>query len=374
MPTPASSTSTARICLALQQHSQLTDKQLRILLLSVSELGDIFNLSVADIDQLGLPVSTNSELRQAHRQSCSEQIEREAEAMAVVGIEVVSINDDRYPALLREIYDPPAFLYARGRLSLLQSPQLAMVGSRRTSQQGRQNAYQFAKAFAEHGFTITSGLALGVDAESHRGALVCGGNTIAVLGTGIDVVYPRSNRSLFEQIAEQGLIISEYPPGRQAHRGQFPRRNRIISGLSLGILVVEAAVQSGSLITARCGLEQGREVFAMPGSIHNPASRGCHALIRQGAKLVETVEHVIEELAGWLPVESELNFVAPQLVLDLASSEQALLDQLGYDPASVDELQQRVDLSMAELMAGLTQLELKGAVENIAGRYQRIVC
>ena len=373
MPTPTSGTATARICLALQQHSQLTDKQLRILLLSVSELGDIFTHSVSSIEQLGLPPATHSELKTAYRQSCSEQVGRDSEALAAAGIEVIAINDDHYPALLREIYDPPSFLYTRGQLSLLQTPQLAIVGSRRTSKQGQQNAYQFSKAFAEHGFTVTSGLALGVDAESHRGALACGGNTIAVLGTGIDVVYPRSNRELFEQIAEQGLIVSEYPPGRQAHRGQFPRRNRIISGLSLGILVIEAAVQSGSLITARCGLEQGREVFAMPGSIHNPASRGCHALIRQGAKLVETVDHVIEELAGWLPAETRSHSAAQQLTLELPGSEQALLDQLGYDLASVDELQQRVDLPMAELMAGLTQLELKGAVENIAGRYQRIV-
>ena len=373
MLNPSSGISTACICLALQQHSQLTDKQLRILLLSVTALEDIFSLSARSIEQLGLPASTHHELKIAYRQSCSDQVVGDAQGLVAAGIEVLAINDYHYPALLREIYDPPSFLYARGDLSLLQTPQLAIVGSRRTSQQGQQNAYQFSKAFAENGFTITSGLALGVDTESHRGALACDGNTIAVLGTGIDVVYPRRNRTLFDQIVAQGLIISEYPPGREAHRGQFPRRNRIISGLSLGILVIEAAVQSGSLITARCGLEQGREVFAMPGSIHNPASRGCHALIRQGAKLVETVEHVMEELAGWIPAKP-LAAPALQQKLDLPASERKLLEQIGYDLTSVDELQQRVDLSMSELVAGLTQLELKGAVENIAGRYQRIVC
>lgn len=373
MITPSSGVSTARACLALQQHSQLTDKQLRILLLSVDHLSDVFELGPEAIEQLGLPASTHRQLQLALRQCYSMQVELDAEAMSAAGISVIAINDYHYPALLREIYDPPAFLFARGRLELLLSPQLAMVGSRRTSQQGQQNAYQFARAFAQHGFTVTSGLALGVDAESHRGALACEGNTIAVLGTGIDVVYPRSNRGLFDQIAEQGLILSEYPPGREAHRGQFPRRNRIISGLSLGVLVIEAAIQSGSLITARCGLEQGREVFALPGSIHNPSSRGCHALIRQGAKLVETVEHVMEELSGWLPVEQLTATVAQQESTSLPDEERNLLENLGFDPASVDELQQRAGLPMAELMAGLTQLELKGAVENISGRYQRIV-
>ncbi len=209
---------------------------------------------------------------------------------------VLALTDSAYPAALRHLYDPPTLLYVIGQAALLARPALAVVGSRNASAQGAANAASFGQALSDAGLTIVSGLALGVDAAAHAGALRGAGSTVAVIGTGADLVYPYGNRALHAQIAEQGCIVSEYALGMPALPGHFPRRNRIISGLALGVLVVEAAPGSGSLITARCALEQGREVFAIPGSIHSPLAKGCHALIKQGAKLVETSADVLEEL------------------------------------------------------------------------------
>ena len=291
-------------------------------------------------------------------------------------IGILTLNQEAYPPLLKQIYDPPPILYYRGDIALITQPQLAMVGSRRSTQQGNSNALLFAKAFAKAGFTVTSGMALGIDTESHLGALDVEGKTIAVLGRGVDVVYPWRNRHLYQRLIDKGLIVSELPLGSEPKQGHFPRRNRIISGLSLGVLVVEASLQSGSLITAKCALEQDREVFAMPGSIHNPASRGCHALIRQGAKLVETVDHVMEEFNGWLnDKQSAVSPTQPQQdpSKGLAAKQQQLLALIGFDAVSIDALQQRSNISVTELMAELVQLELAGLVENIAGHYQRVV-
>ncbi|HLB57464.1 MAG TPA: DNA-processing protein DprA, partial [Gammaproteobacteria bacterium] len=210
--------------------------------------------------------------------------------------EIISLVDPRYPRLLREIPDAPSLLYVRGDVNLLSQSQLAIVGSRNPTAVGNQMAEDFAYSLTKAGLVVTSGLALGIDAASHRGALRATGKTIAVFGTGLKHIYPRSHRSLAEDIAEQGALVSEFPPDESPKAKNFPRRNRIISGLSIGVLVVEAVLRSGSLITARYAVEQGRDVFAIPGSIHNPLARGCHALIRQGAKLVETAEDIVEEL------------------------------------------------------------------------------
>jgi len=277
---------------------------------------------------------------------------------------IVTLADEEYPPLLLEIPDPPALLYAHGDLSLLSKPALAIVGSRNGTAQGLRNAEAFAKAFSNGGLTIVSGLALGIDAAAHRGGLAGLGSTIAVLGTGIDVVYPKSNGSLFIEIAGRGLLLSEYPVGTPSIGHNFPRRNRLISGLARGCLVVEAALGSGSLITARMAAEQGREVFAIPGSIHSPLSKGCHSLIKEGAKLVDAAEDVLVELGGAIAAP-----VSPKESEDAAS----LLSHMGYDPVDIDALCSRAGLTAQAIAAELLRLELDGFVSTLpGGRYQRL--
>ncbi len=219
---------------------------------------------------------------------------------AAADCDIVSWHEARYPPLLREISAPPPLLFIRGNVDVLSLPQLSIVGSRNSTPTGCETAYRFASHLARSGFCITSGLALGIDTAAHQGALQVSGLTIAIFGTGPDIIYPQSNTTLANDIAVDGALVSEFAPGCAPRRSQFPRRNRIISGLSLGTLVVEAGLRSGALITARNAAEQGREVFAIPGSIHNPVARGCHRLIRSGAKLVETADDILEELGGML--------------------------------------------------------------------------
>jgi DNA processing protein len=295
-------------------------------------------------------------------------------------------DDPLYPRLLREIPRPPPLLFVRGDPTCLSLPQLAIVGSRNPSGGGSENAERFAHYLAERGFAITSGLALGIDAAAHRGALRAGGKTIAVMGTGIDLIYPSRHRQLAQEIiASGGALVSEFPLGTSSHASNFPQRNRIISGLSGGTLVVEAAVQSGSLITASYALQHDREVFAIPGSIHNPLARGCHQLIRQGATLVETAQDIVDQLAGLLSykrqeirsakaAQPEL-FDAPdepdgQPVLN--TDEQCLLQALGYDPLPVDLLAERTGLDVGNLSAQLIGLEIKGLIQQIGACYQRL--
>lgn len=275
-----------------------------------------------------------------------------------------------YPKALLESGDAPVVLYAKGRIELLANPAIAMVGSRNCSQGGADTAEAFARAFAERGVTVVSGLALGIDAASHVGALraagASAGSTIAVIGTGIDRVYPARNKVLAHSIAGQGLLISEYPLGTPPLAENFPRRNRIISGLSLGVLVVEASMASGSLITARLAGEQGREVFAIPGSIHSTFHKGCHHLIKQGAKLVETANDVLEELrmdAGAVAVATEE---------DHSEGASVLLQHIEHDPIDVDTLVARSGLAVDQVVTELTMLEISGSVEQLAGgRWQR---
>jgi DNA processing protein len=281
------------------------------------------------------------------------------------GHAIVTLADREYPQRLLEIADPPALLYVHGRTDLLGRASLAIVGSRNATPQGCANATSFARAFSEAGLTIVSGLALGIDAAAHRGALEGEGSTIAVLGAGVDVVYPPRNSDLHRRIAERGAVVSEFALGTPAIGGNFPRRNRLISGLARGVLVVEAALASGSLITARLAAEQGRDVFAIPGSIHSPLSKGCHALIKEGAKLVESAQDVLAELGGPPPARS--------VQQSSAEVEHELLKHLGHDPCNVDTLCQRSGLTPDTVSAMLLQLELDGRVASLpGGRYQRI--
>jgi DNA processing protein len=281
---------------------------------------------------------------------------------------IVTLGDTDYPQSLLNITDPPLLLYVKGRLDLLNKTALAIVGSRHATPQGISNAEQFAKTLSDAGLCIISGMAHGIDAAAHYGALDGSSASIAVVGTGLDKVYPSANRDLAHLLAKQGTLISEFPLGTPPIAGNFPRRNRIISGMSIGCLVVEASLQSGSLITARLAMEQGRDVFAIPGSIHTPQSRGCHKLIKQGAKLVESAQDILDELPGRIlaatPVQAH---VAP-------SGEQAnLLDLIGNDPVSMDVICARSGLTVSQLSAMLLTYELEGHLATLpGGLFQRI--
>ena len=286
------------------------------------------------------------------------------------GNHVLTLADPGYPRQLLQIPDPPSLLYVKGLPELLSRQALAIVGSRQASAQGLANAETFARAFSDAGLTVVSGLALGIDAAAHRGGLAGAASSVAVLGTGADVVYPARNRALAHELAARGALVSEFPLGSRPLAAHFPRRNRLISGLSLGCLVVEAAVDSGSLITARLAAEQGREVFAIPGSIHSPLAKGCHALIKQGAKLAENARDILEELRlpGLGPGPAA---PADDAGIDLRS--RVLLDALGHDPCDPDTLAARCGFSISEISAALTQLELEGRIAPLpGGLYQRI--
>ena len=301
-------------------------------------------------------------------------ISADLEWLAASGTVIVLCTDPEYPPLLRQTAGAPAALYVQGSLSLLAAPQLAMVGSRSPTPAGRSTAREFAAWFARAGFTVTSGLATGIDAASHEGALRAGGATIAVFGTGLDRVYPSANRALAERIRAQGALVSELPPGTAPLRENFPRRNRIIAGLAVGTLVVEAARVSGSLITARQALEAGREVFAIPGSIHSPLSHGCHQLIRQGATLVTEARDVTEQF-GFSVSKERLTDVLPaaRAGRELDKEYEMLLDALGFEPASIDSLVARTGLPSESIASMLLILELEGRVAALpGGRYGRI--
>ncbi len=280
------------------------------------------------------------------------------------GNSLMTLADEDYPRNLLEIADPPVALYCKGRRPLLNQPALGIVGSRNATPQGIRDAEAFALALSDAGLTIVSGLALGIDAAAHRGGLGGASSSIAVIGTGLDRIYPASNKALARQLAESGLIISEFALGTPPLPGHFPRRNRLISGLSRGVLVVEAAPDSGSLITARVATEQGREVFAIPGSIHSPLARGCHALIKQGAKLVESAADILDELA-WAQ-----RLAPPELAAPLSDP---LLAALEGAPVTLDTLAQRTGLTLEALSAKLLALELDGRIASLpGGRYQLI--
>jgi DNA processing protein len=292
---------------------------------------------------------------------------------------LVTFVDPRYPATLRTLDSRPIVLYVAGDAGVLNEPQLSIVGSRNPTPAGRNTAYDFAESLAARGLTITSGLAEGIDSAAHRGALAAQGITLAVLGNGIDSVYPRGNQRLSEEIRFRGALISEFPLGTPPRRANFPQRNRIIAALSLGTLVVEAASRSGSLITARLAGDQNRELFAIPGSIHNPLSRGCHELIRQGAKLTETVADILRELnfsAFFDGRRSALGGLdsAGELEAGMDKEHKILLDALGFDPADLDVLVVRTGFNAEAVSSMMLILELEGHVQAApGGRYSRVV-
>ncbi len=308
------------------------------------------------------------------------QVRQDLAWLKAHNIHLLDPHSENYPQMLTEIRRPPPILYVWGDPNVLSLPQIAVVGSRNPTAGGTDNAIQFCKELAAAGVTITSGLALGVDAAAHQGALAANGKTIAVLGTGIDQIYPRRHAQLAQDIVNSGgAVITEFPLGVKPLPSNFPQRNRIISGLSSGVLVVEAAVKSGSLITARYALQQNREVFAIPGSIHNPLSRGSHALIKEGAKLVETAKDIVDEIEGYLsmkwrelnPTQQTMSFAEVDDSVEF-KHEGAVLKQLGFDPVIFDVLISRTGLDASELMSTLLAMELKGLVSSFGSGYARV--
>ncbi len=334
-----------------------------------NNFNQIIDASNAELQASGL----NSRQINQIRQPDIEQLDRDLEWAELAGNHLIPYFDRHYPTLLKETVNFPALLYASGNIDLLKSPQIAIVGSRNCSPGGAKTAFNFASHLSKSGLTVTSGMATGIDAQAHLGALSASGQTIAVTGTGLDIIYPSKNRQLAYNIHEKGLLVSEFTLGTGPRSENFPRRNRIISGLCVATLVVEATSRSGSLITAHQAVEQGREVFAIPGSIHNPQVRGCHQLIRDGAKLVEQASDITEELS------SLLGFVAEQLSTSQSESvlldpeSEKLLNVIGYDPVSADELVERSGLTIDKLSSMLVLLELKDFIRSAPGGcYTRI--
>jgi DNA processing protein len=335
---------------------------------------DLLHAGTEQLRKLGLKQITIDALQHPDEEAIAHNLEWQEKP----GNRIMCCIDPDYPALLLQIPAPPPLLYVHGNTGILAEPQLAMVGSRNPTASGQQTATEFARHLSAAGLVITSGMALGIDAASHQGTLDTGSPTIAVMGTGLDRVYPARHHGLARQIAEQGALVSEFPVGTPPLAENFPRRNRIISGLSLGTLVIEAALRSGSLISARYAGEQGREVFAIPGSIHNPLARGCHHLIRQGAKLVETAQDVIDELGAL----AEACTATPQPdetveqaghTRKLAAEYVQLLDNIEFHNTSVDQLVTRSGLTPAEVSSMLLQLEMSGYIASSpGGLYNRL--
>jgi len=335
--------------------------------------------------QLELTPVQRDAVQQAIKEPYWQAVEQELRWAEASENHILLLTQSDYPELLKQIHSPPPLLFIKGQVKVLNEIQLAMVGSRNPSIDGHETAWQFAHYLAQHGMVITSGMALGIDAQSHYGALKANGKSIAVAGTGLDRVYPARHKDLAWQLIEQGAIVSEYPLGTGPMKYNFPQRNRIISGLSVGTLVVEAALKSGSLITAYSALEQAREVFAIPGSIHNPLSRGCHQLIKSGAKLVETAEDILEELAS-LMLASRAGSTTASDTMNISNNsvnssneanisidpllpkiQQKILKNLSFTPISVDTLTQRSGLSVAEINANLVLLEVDDYIQSHPG-------
>ncbi len=338
--------------------------------LLLQELGDPENILNSSVATLSRHVPQQL-ARAIAADSASALLQETRDWLGTPGNDIVTLADTDYPQKLLQIAAPPPLLYSKGDLRLLNQAAIAIVGSRNATEQGRQNARNFARHLSQAGVTIVSGMAAGIDRAAHEGGLDGRGSSIAVVGTGLDRVYPASNHDLARRLSQSGLIISEFPLGTQPLAGNFPRRNRIISGLSLGCLVVESTLNSGSLVTARLAAEQGREVLAIPGSIHSPQSKGCHLLIKQGAKLVETAADILEELRWNLPAPESVGEAAGTVPVDADAV--ALLPALGFDPTDVDTLCERTGLTVDKVCAILLKLELEGLVSCLpGGRYQQI--
>lgn len=360
--------------------SQLPGFGLRVrrrLAAQVPQMPDLLNLDSASHKAIGLPAAACEALAAWRKGDLAHPallaLQTIEDACERKGIGIVHWQSSAYPLPLRHIYNPPMLLYVRGDTSLLGRDQLAIIGSRHATRAGLDHARGFAAALGQRNLLVSSGLALGIDGAAHAGALDAGHSTLAVIGSGLDKIYPRQHQRLGERVIAHGLLVSEYPPGTQARPAHFPQRNRIISGLSRGVLVVEAGLKSGSLITARLALEQGRDVFAIPGSVHSPVARGCHQLIRQGATLVESVSDILQELGGWwsepfIPGASSTGAATD----GLDAREIAVLEALGYDSQSTDVLGSSTGLSADQLMQSLLLLELQGLATAAPGGYVRI--
>lgn len=298
------------------------------------------------------------------------QLDNDIQLLESIGAKFVGFNQPEFPDLLNEIITPPLGLFIKGNIKLLKRHQIAIVGSRNASPAGKKTTEQFAAELTRLGFTITSGMAAGIDSHAHLGSLSVGKSTIAVMGTGIDQIYPHRNRALYNEITKNGLVVSEFPPRAIARPEYFPQRNRIISGLSLGTLVVEAGMRSGSLITARLAAEQGREVFAIPGSIHSPTSRGCHYLIRQGAKLVESVSDITDEIEHFF--ENSTHYTEKEYQAKQSTSEHPIYKLIDYSPISIDHLIETSGLTTEQVSSILIELELQGLIAETNGGYQRL--
>jgi DNA processing protein len=326
------------------------------------------------LDQTIASLSRVVASKPAQAVACGAQPEKLAAALKWLespGNHLVTLADEDYPAGLLQISDPPPILFVKGRRELLGAHAIAVVGSRNATPQGLENAAAFSRTLSDAGLTIVSGMALGIDAAAHRGGLAGQASSIAVVGTGLDLIYPAKNKALARELADKGVIISEFSLGTPALSANFPRRNRIISGLSLGTLVVEAALASGSLITARLAAEQGREVFAIPGSIHSPFSKGCHSLIKQGAKLVESAQDVLEELGLSGITDQAASRTHAKRSNNIADD--ALLLALGFDPVGFDALAERTGLAPEALTAKLAEWEIAGVIAALpGGKYQRL--
>lgn len=349
--------------LALNRMNKVGPRTLVKLLRRWPNLHEMFQLSASELELAGLPAVLAETIANFDLNLINTDLEWQSRAD---NRHLLTWESPDYPALLKEIPDPPIVLYAQGQLASLNQPKLAMVGTRNPSVTGSENARNFARELSRHGITIVSGLALGIDGQAHIGCLEAEGRTIAVLGTGIDCIYPRRHLKLAEQITHDGLLISEFPLKSPPIAGHFPRRNRIISGLSLCILVIEAAIKSGSLITARMALEQNRDVLAIPGSIHNPLARGCHYLLQQGAKLVTSINDILDELS----IESHPITVDNQ-VFSLASGNKNLVKFIGYEMTSIDQIIVRSGYTIEQVTGELAELELQGIVNTVPGGYIR---
>jgi DNA processing protein len=342
----------------------LGDESIRRLLAAFGSPAGIISASASALEPWVKKKVANSIIRGADRNKIAATLNWLEDSQN----SIVTLADPDFPSLLLNIPDPPPLLYFKGKRELLNSQMFAVVGSRNATPQGLVNAEAFAKTTSDAGFCIVSGMALGVDTAAHRGGLRGSASSIAVVGTGLDLVYPASNRKLAHELAQQGALISEFPLGTPAIASNFPRRNRIISGMSRGCLVVEAALQSGSLITARQALEQGREVFAVPGSIHSPLAKGCHSLIKQGAKLVESAEDILDELGYRVARPSAANNTEER-----GREKSLLLTHLGHEIIDIDTLSVRSGLTVETVSAMLLTFELDGIVASLPGGcYQRL--
>ena len=347
--------------LALNRIDHIGPRTVAKLLVRWPNLEELFQLSVHELEQAGL----SSRMASGIANFDFLQVETDWRWEEACDHFLLTLCDPDYPSLLKEIHDPPPVLYAIGQLSSFLQPTVAMVGTRKPSVTGKETARRFAFELASKKISIVSGLAIGIDAEAHRGCIQAGGKTIAVMGTGIDCIYPRQHRLLADSISENGLLLTELPLQSPPIAGHFPRRNRIISGLSLCTLVVEAAIKSGSLITARMALEQDRDVLAIPGSIYNPQSRGCHHLLQQGAKLATSSQDVLDELR--IDYEQE----AAEFVFGLATENKNLVKCIGFEVTAVDQIIARSGLTVEKVVCDLAELELQGIVKAVPGGYTR---